>query len=45
MPYSIAAVLARAMEHPKFRRSELDYVPCNSAMDLKALEGDWEGIR
>lgn len=44
MPYSIAAVLVRAMEQPKFRRSELDYVPCNSAVDLRALEEDWEGM-
>lgn len=44
MPYSIAAVLVRAVEQPKFRRSELDYIPCSSAMDLRALGGDWEGI-
>lgn len=43
MPYSIAAVLLRAMEQPKFRRSGLDYTPCNSAVDLRALEEDWEG--
>ena len=37
MPYSIAAVLVRAMEQPKFRRSELDYTPCNLAADLRGL--------
>lgn len=44
MPYSTAAVLVRATELPKFRRSELDCVPCILAVDLRALGGDWEGI-
>lgn len=42
--YPVAAVLTGAMGLPKFKWTELDYIPCNSGADLRALREKWESI-